>query len=85
MTEQIGEILITIGIECVCYFPEGTIVSRKDLKFYLQEDAKRNGLCSWGGYYLRLLLDYENACAFRYIKCMRKCEYHQNSSNNIST
>ena len=59
------------------------IKCRKDLNFYLQEDAKRNGLGSWGGYFLRLLLGYENASAFRYIKCMRKCEYHQNTSNNM--
>ena len=32
LTEQIAETLINLGIECVCYFPEGTIVSREELK-----------------------------------------------------
>lgn len=30
-TEQIAETLHNIGIECVCYFPEGTSVSRQEL------------------------------------------------------
>ncbi|QTE71030.1 glycosyltransferase [Clostridiales bacterium FE2011] len=31
MTEEIAEILNKDGIECVCFFPEGTDVSRKEL------------------------------------------------------
>lgn len=59
------------------------IKTRKDLKFYLSEDAKRNGIESFYGYYLRLLIGSENACAYRYIRCMRKCEYHLNNASNI--
>ena len=32
LTEQIAETLANLGMECVCYFPEGTIVSREELK-----------------------------------------------------
>lgn len=59
------------------------IKTKKDLRFYIEEDRKRNDLHSLGGYIIRLFLGYENACAFRYIKCMRKCEYHLNSKNII--
>ena len=59
------------------------IKTRKDLRFYLREDAKRNDIRNQYEYILRLLVGSENACAFRYIKCMRKCEYHLNTSSNI--
>lgn len=59
------------------------IKTKKDLNFYLIEDAKRNKINNKWGYWLRLLIGRENACAFRYIKCMRKCEFHLNNSSNI--
>ncbi len=48
------------------------------------EDAKRNGLRyggirGWGGYFLRLILGYENACAYRYLKCLRYYEFYLNN------
>lgn len=47
------------------------IKSRKDLRFYLSEDRKRNHIpSSWGWYYLRLLIGEEQAHVFRYIKKM---------------
>lgn len=59
------------------------IKTKKDLQFYLHEDAKRNGITSWIKYRIRLLLNCENACIFQYIKCLRYCEYYYNNRNNI--
>ena len=58
------------------------IKTRKDLKFYLEEDAKRNSCLGYFRYLALLLMGAECACAFRYIKCMRKCEYHLNNSRH---
>ena len=58
------------------------IKTKKDLCFYLKEDAKRNGINNQLKYYLKLLCGRENACAYRYIKCMRYCEYHLNNISN---
>lgn len=58
------------------------IKTSKDLCFYLNEDMERNKLKGRLHYYARLFAGFENACAFRYIKCMRKCEYHYNNRNN---
>ena len=58
------------------------IQTRKEQKFYINEDRKRNAIPqNWGRYVLRLLAGQENAAAFRYIKCMRYLEYHLNNSN----
>ena len=57
------------------------IKTRKDLRFYLQEDRIRNGMPeSWLGYYLRLLAGSDHAIVYRYIKCLRNMEYHLNNS-----
>ena len=59
------------------------IESRKDLRFFLQEDRKRNSLpASFLGYFLRLILGRENACVYRYLRCLRHCEYHLNNAHN---
>lgn len=59
------------------------IKTRKDLKFYLQEDSKRNGLRgSYSRYMFNLLIGAENACVFRYLKCLRHLEYHLNNSKS---
>lgn len=58
------------------------IKTKQDLKFYIAEDAKRNGCYGFFRYVALLLMGYESACAFRYIKCMRKCEYHLNNAKN---
>ena len=47
------------------------IKTKKDLRFYLQEDAKRNGISNRFKYLIRLALNCENACIFQYIKCLR--------------
>lgn len=63
------------------------IKTRKDLTFYIKEDAARNGL--GGGkllkirYWAHLLLNNENARAFRYIKTMRYYEYYLNVNSSI--
>lgn len=57
------------------------IITRKDLRFYLQEDRKRNyipkSVC-W--YFIRLIAGSDHAIVFRYIRCLRYMEYHLNNS-----
>lgn len=55
------------------------IKTRKDLSFYLQEDAKRNEMPTLKHYVIGLLLGKEQAYAYRYLKCLRHCEYHSNN------
>lgn len=58
------------------------IQTKEDLRFYLQEDGKRNGICKGYFHYCFLLLSHsENALAFRYIKTLRYCEYHYNNNS----
>lgn len=59
------------------------IKTKNDLRFYLVEDAKRNGIHGVWSYLFHVLVGNENACAYRYIKCMRKCEYHFNNSRKV--
>lgn len=60
------------------------IKTREDLKLYLAEDAKRNGIKygKWK-YYRRLLSGNENAHIYRYLKCLRHYEYHLNNSSSV--
>ncbi len=58
------------------------IKTRKDLRFYLQEDRKRNGIPYRGGF-LRLIAGRGNARAYRYIRCMRHCEWHLNNAHKV--
>lgn len=60
------------------------IKSKSDLKFYLSEDAKRNGIGnSLIRYYLRLMCGSEEAHVFRWIKHYRKWEYHSNNKGFV--
>lgn len=59
------------------------INDKKDLHLYLKEDAKRNGINNRVKYWINLFLGSENACAYRYIKCMRYCEFHMNNSKKL--
>ncbi len=60
------------------------IKTRQDLKFYLQEDAKANRIKTNPFVYLAYLFaGSERYHAFRYIKCLRKCEYHYNNNNKL--
>lgn len=57
------------------------IESKQDLQFYLLEDKKRNGIpLKMGGVriWLYAILGSEDCCAYRYIRCMRLCEYYIN-------
>lgn len=60
------------------------ILSKKDLKFYIAEDAKRNGVstnpivC-----YVLAFTGREKYHIFRYLRCLRKCEYHLNNNHKI--
>ena len=58
------------------------IKSKNDLKLYLQEDAKANFManCSTIMYWGKLFAGSESAHVWRYLKCLRHCEYHINNS-----
>lgn len=60
------------------------IKTRKDLKLYLTEDAKRNGI-KYGRlkYWRRLLGGDENAHVYHYLRCLRHYEYHMNNSSSV--
>lgn len=56
------------------------IKTRKDLRFYLPEDGKRNGFRKGYVHYLiHLFVGSENACVYRYLRALRHCEYHLNN------
>lgn len=52
-----------------------------DLKTYLRYDASANRMegVSYVNYIIKLILGSESAHVFRYLKCLRYCEYHYNS------
>ena len=55
------------------------IQNKADLKFYLQEDAKRNGVNTTPLVYnILLFVGREKYHIYEYLKCLRKCEYHFN-------
>lgn len=58
------------------------IKTREDLKFFLQEDAKANFMegVNYLKYRLKLYAGSESAHIYRYLKCLRHCEYHCNNS-----
>ena len=60
-----------------------TIKTRNDLHFWLSEDRKRNDIPKYfGGVTLRLFAGRENACVYRYLYCLRHCEYYLNNAKN---
>jgi serine O-acetyltransferase len=58
------------------------IRSRSDLSFYLKEDAKVNFMSGVSSlvYACRLFCGSESAHVYRYLKCLRHCEYHFNNT-----
>jgi len=57
------------------------IQTKSDLYFYLHEDRKRNGCdISHFRYLLGIISLRENVLAYRYLKCLRKCEYYTNTN-----
>ena len=60
------------------------IKTRKDLRFYIQEDAKSNGYYKrYFSYIVGLLMGYENAYVFKYLKLLRHTEYHYNNRKSF--
>ena len=57
------------------------IKTKQDLKFYLQEDAKANSIMPGWKYLVKLFYGNVHACAYRYLKSLRKYEYYQNNGN----
>lgn len=56
------------------------IKTKEDLKLYLREDAKRNGIGNnWINYHLRKLCGSEEAHIYDWICHFRKWEYHANN------
>jgi len=56
------------------------IKTREDLRFYLNEDKKRNDCdVSFLKYLFLLLAKQENAIIYRYIRILRLAEYHSNN------
>ena len=62
------------------------IKTRKDLKFYLLEDAKANRMegCSFLKDGVRLFIGSEAAHVYKYLKVLRHCEYHCNNGGIIN-
>ena len=58
------------------------IKTKKDLLFYINEDAAANYLSntSWIKYRLRLFAGSESAHVFKYLKTLRYCEFHFNNN-----
>lgn len=55
------------------------IKTRKELKKYIAEDAKANGLNNDFTYFIKLLYGNVPAMSFRYLKSLRKYEYYLNT------
>ena len=58
------------------------ITSKEDLERYLAEDSRSNSMdgVSCISYALRLMFGSERAHIWRYIKCLRLCEYYLNTT-----
>lgn len=57
------------------------IKTRKELIFFIEQDRKANRISdSYCRYLFALFCGSENARAFRYLKCLRNCEYHYNNN-----
>lgn len=59
------------------------IKTRKDLLFFLQEDAKRNGISNRMNYFFQLFVASENARVYHFLVCLRHCEYHYNNRHSV--
>ena len=59
------------------------IQSKKDLNFYLHEDAKCYNLTNRVKYFVRILYGGEDAHILRYLKTLRRYEYYHNCSVTI--
>jgi len=57
------------------------IKTKEELRFYIHEDAKANGIKQGASYIVKLLYGNVNACVYRYLKTLRKYEYYNNSGS----
>ena len=57
------------------------IITRKDLKFYIESDLKANGISGNIDYYLKLIYGNVNACVVRYLRSLRKYEFYTNANS----
>lgn len=57
------------------------ITTRKQLRFFLKEDAKRNKVLNRKQYFVGILFGKDNAHSYRYLRALRHCEYHYNNSS----
>ena len=59
------------------------IQTKKDLRFYIEEDRKSNRIPKqYVGYILKLIFHSDGAYVYRYLKCLRHLEYYLNNSHN---
>ena len=59
------------------------ITNRNELKKYIVEDAKANGIIMGIRYYIKLFYGNVPAMAFRYLKSLRVYEYHLNNNSPL--
>ncbi len=57
------------------------IKNKNDLKRYIKEDGRRNGIVSIPRYYVQLIYGSENAHIYRYLRTLRFLEYCTNASS----
>ena len=60
------------------------IQTKADLYLHLREDSKRNGVTkNYFKYLILIHLGSEHYNVFRYIRCLRYCEYHYNNRQSF--
>ena len=57
------------------------ITTRSQLNYYIQEDAKSNGIVLGWKYWVKIIYGNVPAHAFRYLKSLRKWEYYTNNGS----
>ena len=57
------------------------IKTKEELRFYIHEDAKANGIKQGASYIVKLLYGNVNACVYRYLKTLRTYEYYNNTGS----
>lgn len=57
------------------------ITTKAELNHYILEDAKANDIKTGFSYLMKLFYGNVHACAFRYLKSLRKYEYYHNTNN----
>ena len=59
------------------------LLTRQDLRYYIECDARANSIKHRIDYYLKLFYGNVNACVFRYLVSLRKYEYYYNTHNPL--